>query len=236
MQTFSKITAGFTIAFASLLSFTQTANAAIYSTFTNSSDFLNATGSSLSTEDFEDVGATNISSFDSSNPNLASGITFSAGSSGFTDSNLSYFDDNLGFSQIQTIQLFDSTFASNAVRLDFSPSVTALGFDLTSWSTETGVNNNSVEIIDNLGNSDSFTVDTTTGNPAFFGILAISGSITQATLTPGDQTVGIDNISFGQASASVPFEFSPALGLILVGLGFSGLKLRQAKLAKKDLS
>ena len=42
--------------------------------------------------------------------------------------------------------------------------------------------------------------------------------------------------SQGDIAAAVPFEFSPSLGLVLVGLGFGGYKYRQAKLDKKNFS
>lgn len=89
--------------------------------------------------------------------------------------------------------------------------------------------------------------DLTVGNNAynFFGIVTDGSTAFQsATLTMTDPAGGnVDNFVFDsiitQADSgivAVPFEFSPALGLVIVGIGFGGYKYRQNKLGNKDLS
>lgn len=91
------------------------------------------------------------------------------------------------------------------------------------------------------------TEDLTVGNNAynFFGIVDDTNTFSEVTLTMFDPSGGnVDNFVFdsviaanqGDIAAAVPFEFSPSLGLVLVGLGFGGYKYRRAKLGSKNLS
>lgn len=87
----------------------------------------------------------------------------------------------------------------------------------------------------------------TVGNNAynFLGIIDDTNTFSEVTLTMFDPSGGNDDnfvfdsviaASQGDVAAAVPFEFSPSLGLVLVGLGFGGYKYRQAKLGQKNLS
>lgn len=122
----------------------------------------------------------------------------------------------------------------------------ATGSGDTILPTLTGnVGNNAVGSVSSQGRP--LTVGQNGNN--FFGITDAT-PFTSVTLSfndiLADNSVGaqkdnftIDNIIVeGQAdaTAAVPFEFSPSLGLVLVGLGFGGLKYRQAKLSTKNLS
>lgn len=91
--------------------------------------------------------------------------------------------------------------------LDFNPSATVTGVTLTSGKSS-------------LISSTSFTDDSITVN------------LLDVTLAAEGQ---INSWSFDieTASASVPFEFSPTLGLVIAGLSFGVTKYRQAKLGKK---
>ena len=91
------------------------------------------------------------------------------------------------------------------------------------------------------------TENLTFGNNAynFFGVIDDTNTFSEVTLTMLDPSGGqTENFVFdsviaanqGDVAAAVPFEFSPSLGLVLVGLGFGGYKYRQAKLGTKDLS
>ena len=96
-------------------------------------------------------------------------------------------------------------------------------------------------------NDTAGTESLTVGNNAynFFGIVDDTNTFSEVTLTMLDPSGGqsenfvFDSVivaSQGDVAAAVPFEFSPSLGLVLVGLGFGGYKYRQAKLGNKNLS
>ena len=91
------------------------------------------------------------------------------------------------------------------------------------------------------------TENLTFGNNAynFFGVVDDTNTFSEVTLTMLDPSGGqsenfvFDSViaaSQGDVATAVPFEFSPSLGLVLVGLGFGGYKYRQAKLGTKNPS
>ena len=186
------------------------------STYDDPASFFAAAGGGLTNEDFEDIGFLGSGQpFDPAHPGLASGVSFSG-------ENLQYFDDTtygipFGYPQIQTVQLFSNSFSSS-IQLDFDPLLTALGFSVVSWPAGSIMR---VEVLDGLGDMHTFNPDATNTNPAYFGIVVSAGSIQRATLFTGATTVGLDNLSFGQARAVPEPGTLALLALGLVGLGLS---------------
>ena len=89
--------------------------------------------------------------------------------------------------------------------------------------------------------SDNLTVGNNRYN--FFGIVDDTNPFTEVTLTFDETGSNQDNFVFdsiivedGLNATSVPFEFSPALGLVIVGLGFGSYKYRQTQSNSRELN
>jgi hypothetical protein len=116
-------------------------------------------------------------------------------------------------------------------------------FDLGGWP-DTDYTINSVSV--NNGSSDVFSqssvaIEGDSGHSSFnFGSSPLIASqlkirFDSTNLSTGADNIGIDNVQFSQqaSSAAVPFEFSPSLGLLLIGGLFGGKHLYRKQKASK---
>ncbi|MFN5972394.1 MAG: PEP-CTERM sorting domain-containing protein [Microcystis sp.] len=185
--------------------------------FNNRNAFNAAAGGSLSFESFE-------------NPNLPypqPSFPFQGGTFTVTETNGTNFLTNTlvngAFGSFpvtngQGALWYDDNGPSVGV-FGLNPSVSAIGFDLTTRA-------NAVVV---LGGSIATVLNLTANTPQFFGVIGNPGEISQITFdASGVPLVGWDAVSFGNANAVVTPEPSTILGLLAVaGLGL-GLK-RQLK-------
>ena len=126
-----------------------------------------------------------------------------------------------------TNYVYGTKFPSDTFSVTFDSPIKAFGWEYNSLSGAGW---------DIGGNAISLPNDSNGGGAgSFFGVVNTDAdSFTTINLTAGDSAFGLDNFVYSSdvASASVPFEFSPALGLLAVG-GFFGVKyLRRKKAAK----
>ena len=140
-----------------------------------------------------------------------------------------YIGDQYDISDTSTYTLSANTAGSDTVIFDESFSI--------------GGNGTAPLAVTDSAGTENLTVGNNVYN--FFGIVDDTNTFSEVTLTMFDPSGGnSDNFVFdsvvvasqGDIAAAVPFEFSPSLGLVLVGLGFGGYKYRQAKLDKKNFS
>lgn len=115
--------------------------------------------------------------------------------------------------------LGDKTNASDSYTITFDNPIKAFGWDYNSMQGE-GLN---IE-----GNALSLpTAGDSAGTSSFFGVVNTdSDTFTTISLTGDDSAFGMDNYVY----ASVPFEFSPTFGLLVVG-GVFGLNYLRKKTA-----
>jgi hypothetical protein len=122
-----------------------------------------------------------------------------------------------GYADVSTTVLFVND-CWDVLRLDLSPGVNAIGFDLYSLFSESALD---VAVYGSSGLLALYSVPTTNVGPGtFFGLRSTSDFITGMTISsPTIQAEGIDNVSFG----SVPEPES----LMLFGSAFLGLGIRR---------
>lgn len=214
---------------ATVLGVSAPANAIVFNTFSDRASWEAAVGGSFSEEDFNSF--TVDTSFD--------GVNVDVGD--FTLNGTSQFS---GFQQIDfppitasgvlnidgTTQMVAATGSSSNFSFTFDSPITAFGAsfnELNSSNTQLSADS---DIVPNLP-----TVAGGTPGGGFFGFVA-DGNFTTVTfdsVTGSGDGFGMDNVVYDSSTASVPFEFSPALGLLAVGSVWGVSRLRKRLAASK---
>ena len=216
-----------------ILGVSAPAKAIIFSEYTNRTAWENAVtaeGLSFTEEDFNSF--TQDESFAGSSFNVGDFTLSASRASSAYDNQI----DDLDSSNVSsppnrnidgTNYIFGAKGSSNTFSVTFDSPIKAFGWEYNSLSGEGW---------DIEGNAISLPNESNGGGAgSFFGVVNTDAdSFTTINLTGSDTAFGLDNFVYSSdvASASVPFEFSPALGLLTVG-GFFGVKyLRRKKAAK----
>lgn len=213
---------------ATVLGISAPANALNFNTFTDRASWEAAVGGSFSEEDFNsftvdtsfdngssvDVGDFTLNGFGDccSNDNKVDASPFSFGGVDGT----SYV--------VGQVNNTGSTFFN----MTFNSAITAFGAEFDRISDD--------RITQLVADSEApiNIPDITSG---FFGIVA-DGSFSTLAFQPGDSQFdrfGMDNVVYASSSASVPFEFSPTLGLFAVG-GVWGVSRLRKKIAVSTIT
>jgi len=199
---------------ASIFLMVASARAASFGTFGDETSFLTSAGPGLNLIDFEGLGNTLYTTYDSGN-----GAVFSS-TGGDPDA---IFIAPAGFSpDIVTDSLF-ANIVNTPLVVDFSPGVTAVGSDIISWTDGSTI---SIIVRDEFGDTSNYFVNANAA--AYFGIIASGAEIDRITYYPGDLAVGVDNLYFGIAAVPAPAS------ILLLATGLVGLAgVRRKKFIKK---
>lgn len=205
------------------------ANAIIFETFTDRTDWVNALTATPSLEDFNSFG---------SDTNFG-GSSITAGSLTLSSNANSTFEARIDFGSAR----LDNTTVLNSVGLDSGENITVglpsafsgFGFD---YENHDGTND---ALIVSIDSENVITLPGSSGTKGFVGIIATDGSFSDVVFQGGGSNGGIfnaiDNVEWGNAASTpVPFEASPTLGLLAVGGIFGVNYLRKRRAAINKLS
>ena len=219
-------------AFTTVLGISAPAKAVVFDTYTDRANWESAVagqGLSFTEEDFNSF--TQDESFAASSFNVGDfSLSASNGSSSFNYIN----DIDAGNISAGTTNNIDGTnyvrgrkFGSNTFSVTFDSPIKAFGWEYNDMAGEGWEIQGNNFTLPAAGNTD--------GTGSFFGVVNTDvDSFTTVNLIGGNNGFGLDNFVYSSdvASTSVPFEFSPALGLLAVG-GFFGFKYLRKKRATK---
>ncbi len=210
------------------------ANAIIFQTFTDRTDWVNALTATPSLEDFN---------------SFASDTSF--GGSSITAGSLT-LSSNANSSSEARIDVIP--YGSSATGIDGTPMLRASGLD-TGENITVGLpsafsgfgfdyenhDGGSDALIVSIDSENVITLPGSSGTKGFVGIIATDGSFSDVVFQGGGSNGGIfnaiDNVEWGNAASTpVPFEASPTLGLLAVGGIFGVNYLRKRRAAINKLS
>ena len=157
-------------------------------------------------------------------------IDFNAGTTDWVNRGSSYLESGVTFTAPDVYSVYDASYDAvyhnsgyldlegDSLGINFGSNITALSFDFG------GFYDNPVSLILNLINGEVFNLNAPTSAYGFFGITSDVG-FSSISMTTTNSFTAFDNISFGEASTSVP---EPAT-IALMGLGFACMAARRRK-------
>lgn len=226
---FTKIFGGSITVLATILGVSAPANAIVFTTFTDRPSWEAAVGGSFSEEDFNSF--TVDTSFNSDGSVNVGNLSLNGvGNASFNRIDVPPYivaNPNINVNGTSQVSSEVNSIGTAFLNIAFSSEITAFGAEFASISDG--------RITQIVADSEVPISVPEINSTEFFGIVG-DGSFSNITFQPGDNQTdgfGMDNVVYFSSITSVPFEFSPTLGLFAVGGIWGVSRLRKKMSASK---